>query len=333
MRYLIFIFKHRFRKKSLNNILKCKKIKNVRIVDLSGPFWSYIGKILYFFIRSKKIVFISCDGLDFLFREKNSINFWMGGTSEKILEKYQKFKNNFVAASTIFTDDSKLLIFYPTLIKKERFRKNFKFVYVSENRSIASKKSIEIWQNCKNDILKNLDLLNKENFWLNVLDMKTDPVQQIYIDIKSLVRNELVEELNRTLKEKFILVGTNWKKKYPNAIENNYSNKFIENIYKGNICVDFGSKNSEKSIYPRSCKIIESGGLLFQSIHKDSKNLFNDLFFKTCFFSKEDMKEKINYLLNNTSEVENFFTMQQNIFNNEDLNYQTIKKIENFIGI
>lgn len=45
------------------------------------------------------------------------------------------------------------------------------------------------------------------------------------------------------------------------------------------------------------------------------------------------MKEKINYLLNNTSEVENFFTMQQNIFNNEDLNYQTIKKIENFIGI
>ena len=287
MRYLIFIFKHRFRKKSLNNILKCKKIKNVRIVDLSGPFWSYIGKILYFFIRSKKIVFISCDGLDFLFREKNSINFWMGGTSEKILEKYQKFKNNFVAASTIFTDDSKLLIFYPTLIKKERFRKNFKFVYVSENRSIASKKSIEIWQNCKSDILKNLDLLNKENFWLNVLDMKTDPVQQIYIDIKSLVRNELVEELNRTLKEKFILVGTNWKKKYPNAIENNYSNKFIENIYKGNICVDFGSKNSEKVFTQEVVKLLKVVDYYFNLFIKIVKIYLMIFFLKLVFFQKK----------------------------------------------
>ena len=83
---------------------------------------------------------------------------------------------------------------------------------------------------------------------------KTDPVQQIYIDIKSLVRNELVNELEKILKEKFILVGTNWKEIYPNALESNYSDKFVENIYQGNVCVDFGSKNSQKCIYPRSCK-------------------------------------------------------------------------------
>ena len=111
MKYLIFIFKHRFRKKFLNNFLKCKKVKNTFVIDLSGPYFYLLGKILYFFIRTKKVVFISCDGLDFLKRENNSINLWMGGTSEKILDKYKKFKNNFVPASTIFSDESKLLTF------------------------------------------------------------------------------------------------------------------------------------------------------------------------------------------------------------------------------
>tara|TARA_B100001175_G_C19407182_1_gene589235 strand:+ start:19 stop:1017 length:999 start_codon:yes stop_codon:yes gene_type:complete len=331
MKYLIFIFKHRFRRSSLNNLLKCKKIKHTKIIDLSGPFFYLIGKILYFFLRNKKVVFISCDGLDFLKRDTNSINFWMGGTSEKIVKRYKKAKNNFVAASTIFTDDSKLLTFYPTLITKDKFNKDFKFVYISENKPIEDFKSRKIWNDHKEDILKNLQLLNKIDFWNNVVKIKTDPVQQIYVDIKSLVRNELVNELNKILKEKFILVGSNWQKTYPNALKSNYSNKFIENIYKGNICVDFGSKNSEKCIYPRSCKIIESGGLLFQSIHQDSKDIFKDLFSETCFISLQDMREKIDYFLENSDKLENLFLLQQNNFETDDLNYKTIKKIENFI--
>ena len=331
MKYLIFIFKHRFRRSSLNNLLKCKKIKHTKIIDLSGPFFYLIGKILYFLIRNKKVVFISCDGLDFLKRDTNSINFWMGGTSEKIVKRYKKAKNNFVAASTIFTDDSKLLTFYPTLITKDKFNKDFKFVYISENKPIEDFKSRKIWNDHKEDILKNLQLLNKIDFWNNVVKIKTDPVQQIYVDIKSLVRNELVNELNKILKEKFILVGSNWQKTYPNALKSNYSNKFIENIYKGNICVDFGSKNSEKCIYPRSCKIIESGGLLFQSIHQDSKDIFKDLFSETCFISLQDMREKIDYFLENSDKLENLFLLQQNNFETDDLNYKTIKKIENFI--
>ncbi len=332
MKYLIFIFKHRFRKSSLNNILKCKKIKQTYIIDLSGPFFYYLGKILYFFIKSKKVVFISCDGLDFLKRESNSINFWMGGTSEKILDKYKRFKNNFFAASTIFTDNSKLLIFYPTLIIKDKFNKNFKFVYVSENKEIRNSKSLEIWKNQKKMILENLDIINKDYFWINLVNKKTDPVQKIYTDIKSLIRFELVQELNKILKDKFILVGSDWKKIYPNSLENNYSNKFVESIYRNNICVDFGSKNSDRCIYPRTSKIIESGGLLFQSIHLDSKDIFKELFEKTCFTSLDDMREKINFFLKNPDKLEDLFFKQQKNFETDDLNYKTIKKIESFIN-
>ncbi len=331
MKYLVFIFKYRFRRSSLNNFLKCKKIKDIRIIDLSGPFFYLIGKILYFFIRSKKVVFISCDGLDFLEREGNSVNFWMGGTTEKIVQKYQKFRNNFVAASTIFTDNSKLLIFYPTLISKDNFSKNFKFVYIGENKKIENKKSLEIWKNHNKKILDDLKLLDQTDFWSDLIDINTDPVQEIYVDIKSLVRLELVNELNKILNDKFILVGSNWKKLYPEALESNFANKYVENIYRGNICVDFGSKNSERCIYPRSCKIIESGGLLFQSIHKDSEDIFKDLFNETCFKSLHDMKEKINFFLNNTDKIERLFLRQQKNFETDDLNYKTIKKIENFI--
>ena len=216
------------------------------------------------------------------------------GRLKKILEKYKEYKNNFVAASTIFTDQSNLLIFYPTLIKRKKINQNFKFVYISENKQVESKKSLDIWQSYKKEILENFKILDDITFWDKIIDTKNELAQKIYIDIKSLVRSELVCELNKTLHEKFILVGSNWKNKYPKALENNYSDKFIEDMYSGNICIDFGSKNSEKCIYPRSCKIIESGGLLFQSIHKDSENIFKDLFSKTCFISLNDMK-KIDY--------------------------------------
>ena len=136
----------------------------------------------------------------------------MGGTSEKIIEKYKKFRNNFVAASTIFTDESKLLIFYPTQISKNSLKKNFKFIYVSENKEITNFKSLEIWEKNKQKILENLQLVDQLSFWKNIVNIENDPVQEIYKDIKSLIRADLVDELNKILRNDFILIGSDWKK-------------------------------------------------------------------------------------------------------------------------
>lgn len=329
MKYLIFIFKHKFRKNSLNNILRCKKIKDIHIIDLSGPYFYFLGKILYFFIRSKKVVFISCDGLDFLKRESNSINFWMGGTSNKIPEKYRNFKNNFVAASTIFTDETKLLTFYPTLIKNKKMNKDFKFIYISENKKIELPQSLSIWKTFNKKILEKLDIINNKEFWNDIVDFNSLVSQQIYIDIKSLIRIRLLEELINKLNNKLILVGSNWQKLYPNALKDNYSNKFSEEMYRGNVCIDFGSKNSEKSIYPRTCKIIESGGILFQSKQQDSKNIFRELFNITCFKSLNDMSEKVDYFLKNPDILDEILFKQKKNFENEDFNYKTFLKLAN----
>ena len=331
MKYLIFIFKRRFRQKTLNNFLSIKKIKNVRVLNFSGPILYFLGKLLYFFFKSKKIIFISCDGLDYLYRESNSINLWMGGTTNKIPNEYKKYKNNFVSASSLFTDESKLLTFFPTNINQSKMNNEYKFIYISENKKVENENSLKIWEENKDQILNDLSLVDNIEFWKKIIDINDENGQRFYIDIKSLIRSELVQVLINTLKDRFILVGTNWKKQYPNALENNYSNKFIENLYRGNICIDFGSKNSEKCIYPRSCKIIESGGLLFQCINKDSAEIFKNLLNKTCFVSLQDMKEKISFFLNNSDQLESLLISQQKNFESEDLNYKTIKKVENII--
>lgn len=332
MKYLIFIFKRRFRQETLNNFLYAKKIKDVYILNLSGPIFYLLGKCLYFFFKSNKVIFISCDGLDYLYRESNSINLWMGGTTYKIPHKYKKYKNNFVSASSLFTNESKLLTFFPTNIYRTKMNNNFKFVYVSENKKVENENSLKIWEENKDRILNDLSLIDNIEFWKKIIDINNENGQSFYIDIKSLIRFELVKFLTRTLKDKFILVGSNWKKHYPNALDNNYSVNYIENLYRGNICIDFGSKNSEKCIYPRSCKIIESGGLLFQGINKDSKEIFKDLFDKTCFISLQDMEEKISFFLRNSDQIDNLLLTQQKNFETDDFNYKTIKKVENFIN-
>ena len=331
MKYLIFIFKRRFRQKSLNNFFSVKRVKNINVLNLSGPILYLVGKFLYFFLRSKKVIFMSCDGQDYLYREANSINLWMGGTTYKVPDKYKKYKNNFVSASSLFTDESKLLTFFPTNIYQGKMNNEYKFVYISENKKVENKKSLEIWKENKDQILNDLSLIDNIEFWEKFVDIKNEMGQNFYVDIKSLIRIELVRVLNSTLKDKFILVGSNWKKHYPNALEDNYSDKYIENLYRGNICIDFGSKNSEKCIYPRSCKIIESGGLLFQSINKDSKEIFKNLLDKTCFVSIQDMKEKISFFLKNSDQIDNLLVTQKKNYESEDFNYKAIKKIEDFI--
>ena len=60
------------------------EVKKCFHINFSGPILYLIGKFLYFF--KSKSNFISCDGLDYLYRETNSINLWMGGTTTKYLK-------------------------------------------------------------------------------------------------------------------------------------------------------------------------------------------------------------------------------------------------------
>ena len=43
-KFLFFIFRYKFRVLALNNFLRSKKIGNYHLINLSGPFLSFLGK-------------------------------------------------------------------------------------------------------------------------------------------------------------------------------------------------------------------------------------------------------------------------------------------------
>ena len=77
-----------------------------------------------------------------------------------------------------------------------------------------------------------------------------------------------------------------------------------ENLYRGNICLDFGSAEGSSSLYSRSNGIIEAGGLILQSKQIDSENIWGNLENKIIFKNFNDLENLISQLLNNEQFIE-----------------------------
>ena len=88
-KYIFLIFRNDFRKATIGNFGKSNSYGNINLISLSGRIKSIFGRILYFLKLGK---FISVDGDPFLEDEKNSINIWFSGTSQKVTKRFQNFK-------------------------------------------------------------------------------------------------------------------------------------------------------------------------------------------------------------------------------------------------
>ena len=69
-------------------------------------------------------------------------------------------------------------------------------------------------------------------------------------------------------------------------------------MYKANICLDLGSIDGSVSLYHRSIQIIESGGLIIQSLQSDSKEIWGNLYDKIVFNNLADLISLIEKLIN-----------------------------------
>ena len=75
--------------------------------------------------------------------------------------------------------------------------------------------------------------------------------------------------------------------------------KIIKKLYKGNICLDLGSILGSVSLYSRSNKIIESGGLLVQSKQSDSSKIWGNLSKDLLFNNLSSLYKLLDNLLIN----------------------------------
>jgi len=329
MNVIFIINRYKFRKLAFNNFLKIKNLNNYQLIDLSGFFFSWIGYLIYKLDLSNKFKFISCDGWPFLTNEKNSINIWFGGTILKIPKEFQKYKNNYVTARTLFTNTNNIVQFYPYKIKKMSIKKNIKIIIALSSKTIEDSFTLKIWNENKNKIFKNFSLLEKEKFWANIgiNDLDNKRKQKIYIDIKSLLRIELLKIINHTFKDKCVFIGNDLKKYFPDALSSKFTHSYLKNFYEGNICIDFLAKDGNQLLYPRSIEILESGGVLFQIETENSEELFEKYKNKLTFNSILEMTTKLENLIKNNNELKIFNEFFIRKFNSTNYNETSFKNI------
>ena len=330
-KFFIYIFKHRFRRRALNNLLHIKKIKNFYIINLSGFIKYYLlGLPLIFLINSfkeklKNFTLISCDGIPQV--KSNGVNLWFGGTSYKVPNEFKKFKNNCHFFENFTKKEENLLDLYPYKPQNIKSSNPIKIIFIGDFNILENVTVDEIWNNEKNEIIKRLSLIDDKIFWKKYDLINNERLQFFYIQLKERLRFELIINLKKVFTKDFLLVGSKWKEYISDAKEDEFELSKITNFYNGNICLDFGSKWGSNIFYPRSVEIIEHGGLLIQSKQQNTSKDFYKLNVINSFDSLDELIKKLKNLLIDKELFIKKFKKQFYYFNNTDLNYPTFEKI------
>ena len=298
MKLVFFSFKHRYRKKELNNFLATRIYGKYFILNLGGPFKHFVAKILIFLKIGKTI---SCDGRPIVSDKSKGINFWLRGTTLNIPSDLKKLNNNFVHIFNPLFEENKVFQIYPIKIKKAQIQSDLKIIYISRVNIETSFEEKIIWNKYKDELIENFSLIDNKDFWEIIFQKDSDKYKNfnLYKKIKLLLRFEIIKNLKKIFNKKLILVGDDWKSLSFDTHPSNYYMKQINKLYSGNICLDLGSIEGSMSLYSRPNRIIESGGLIIQSIQWDSKEIWKNLHNKILFNNIPELISLIEKLLNN----------------------------------
>ena len=297
MKLVFFAFKHRYRYKDLNNFLHSRLYGKYFLLNLGGPFKHLVAKIL---LNTHFGFAISCDARPLIKNKKTGINFFIRGTNLNIPTNFKHLENNFVSIKNPFIQEENIFQIYPINIPYSKINDETKIIFIGgANIDINDEQKI-LWEKCKKEVLNNFTILDKKNFWKKYLG-KND-IENIFIfykKFKLLLRYEIIKYLKKKFGEKFVLIGNDWKNYSINSLPSNFNPNYIKKLYRGNICLDFGSAEGSSSLYSRSNGIIEAGGLILQSKQIDSTDIWGNLENKITFKNFNDLEVVINKLLNN----------------------------------
>ena len=298
MRLIFFSFKHRYREKELNNFLNTRIYGKYFILNLGGPFKYFIAKILLFLKIGKAI---SCDGRPLIADKSRGINFWMRGTSLNIPSNLKNLNNNFVTINNALFQEKKVFQVYPINIKKTQIQDDLKIIYVSRVSIETNLEEKNIWEKYKTQLIEDFSLIDNKKFFEKIFPDNNNELKKfnLYKKLKLLLRFEVIKSIKARFDKKINLIGDDWSSFSFNSLPSIYNIKKMKKIYKGNICLDLGSMLGSISLYSRSNQIIESGGLIIQSVQSDSREVWGNIHDKILFKNLSDLITLIEKLLNN----------------------------------
>ena len=322
MKLVFFSFKHRYRKKELNNFLATRIYGKYFILNLGGPFKHFVAKILIFLKIGKAI---SCDGRPIVSDKSKGINLWMRGTNLNIPNDLKNLNNNFETIDNPFIQNQKIFYLYPINIKKTQIQNILKIIFMSRMDIDTNTDEKNIWSRYKGQLIEDFTLVDNIDFLKKILLNHNDEIRMfnLYKKLKLLLRFEIVENLKKIFGNKISLIGDDWSAFHSDSLPSIYNIRKISRMYKGNIGLDLGSLAGSISLYPRSIQIIESGGLIIQSTQNDSKKVWNNLHNKISFNNLSDLISLVEKLLNNKKYC---FSLLQEISENFRQSDKSIEK-------
>ena len=326
MKLVFFAFKHRYRYKDLNNFLHSRLYGKYFLLNLGGPFKHLVAKIL---LNTHFGFAISCDARPLIKNKKSGINFFIRGTNLNIPTNFKHLENNFVSIKNPFIQEENIFQIYPINIPYSKINDETKIIFIGgANIDINDEQKI-LWEKCKKEVLDNFTILDKKSFWKKYFG-KND-IENIFIfykKFKLLLRYEIIKYIKKKFSEKFVLIGNDWKNYSINSLPSNFNPNYIKKLYRGNICLDFGSAEGSSSLYSRSNGIIEAGGLILQSKQIDSTDIWGNLENRITFKNFNDLEVIINKLLNN-KDLSNdiLFNISKNFENSKNLIENSLDRI------
>lgn len=312
---IILLCRSKIRKKALNNFCQSRSYGNIFIITFCGPFFFYLGVL----INSLNIFkCISLEGNPNIKNKNKGYNFWLGGTYLKIPDKNKLKKNNLINMITSFkikNNNAKLLQLYPITNNNIILKKNVKIIYASSLRNKVSNNTYDFWRKYNKKFLENLSFFSTTNIIQNQKNLSDIEKFQLYRETQSLIRVEIIKRVYKKFQSKMFIMGNDWKKKIKIKKSNDYSLKYLSNLYQGNVCLDLGSNAGPLTLYPRSIEIIENNGALLQLKQNDALKIFRKKNINKFTFSTfDDLYHKIECLLINPSTIENQIKLQQSLF-------------------
>ena len=297
MKLVFFSFRYRHRFKDLNNFLNSRNYGKYFILNLGGPFKYFIAKILIFLKIGKAI---SCDGRPVINDKSIGINFWVRGTILNIPNTFRNLNNNFVTVYHSLLQNNKIFQIYPINIKKTQVQNNLKIIYMSTVNIETSVEEKNIWEKYGHRIIEDFSLIDNVEFWNEVVPNGNGEEKKlvIYRKLKFLLRFEIIKKLRKRFNKELNLIGNDWNFYSFNPLPSDYNIKKNKKIYSGNICLDLGCIEGSSSLYSRSNQIIESGGLIIQSLQCDGKKIWGDLHNKILFNNISGLISLVEKLLN-----------------------------------
>ena len=250
MKLVFFAFKHRYRYKDLNNFLHSRIYGKYFLLNLGGPFRHLVAKIL---LNTHFGFAVSCDARPLIKNKKSGINFFIRGTNLNIPTNFRHLDNNFVSIKNPFIQEENIFQIYPIDIPYSKINDEPKIIFIGvANIDINDEQKI-LWEKCKKEVLDDFTILDKKSFWKKYLGKNNiEDIFIFYKKFKLLLRYEIIKYLKEKFGEKFVLIGNDWKNYSINSLPSNFNPNYIKNLYRGNICLDFGSAEGSSSLYSRS---------------------------------------------------------------------------------